>query len=267
MASVDLGAAVQVTWSTVPAGATATISLIRPDGTTFSAPTVTQGPPATASFTPDMAGRWLVRWVSTGAVAAYTDIVDVWPADPRFIISVDDASNALGWTTAGVTPANREDLRLYIAAATPVIEDIVGTMVPKTIVQVANGNSWAVALWENPISVTSVTEAGGSPVTDYVVDYQAGIIYAGRVYAPRRFFPGPQSVVITYMAGAQVIPPNVRLATRELVRHWWQIGKQGLRSMNGQMPITADAWTPSGFAVPRRVIELCAASERTGGFA
>ncbi len=267
MASVDLGAAVTVTWSTAPTGGTAAIAITRPDGTTFNAPTVNQGPPATATYTPDMPGRWLIRWTSTGTVAAYTDIVDVWPADPRFIISLDDAKNALKWPATGPTASNAEDLRLYVAAATPVIEDIVGTMAPKTITQVANGFVFAIALWEQPISILSITEGGGIPVTDYVVDYQASLVTAGRIYAPRRFMPGFQSVTITYTAGAAVIPPNVRLATRELVRHWWQIGQQGLRSMNGAMPITADAWTPSGFAVPRRVIELCSASERTGGFA
>jgi hypothetical protein len=62
------------------------------------------------------------------------------------------------------------------------------------------------------------------------------------------------------------VPQNVRLATRELVRHHWQIGKQGQRPGGGGAP-SAEAWTPSGFAVPRRVIELCGGNARIDGFA
>lgn len=214
-----------------------------------------------------MPGRWLVSWISSSPGGAYTDIVDVWPADPQFIISLDDAKNALS-ITAPMTPANQDDLRLYVAAATPIIEDIVGAVVPRTITQIADGNQWAISLWEKPVTIVKVLEGGlASEILpgDYVVDYNAGIISAGRVYAPRRFMPGFNSVSIQYTVGQQVIPPNIRLATRELVRHMWQLGHQSNR--NASQPQMADAWTPSGFAVPRRVIELCSPSERVGGFA
>lgn len=266
MGSVDLGAAITITWSTAPTGGTYAVATIAPDGSTGPTPTAT-GTPPTASFVPTMAGRWLIRWTSTVVVGAYTDIVDVWPADPLFIISLDDAKNALA-ITAPMTPANAEDLRLYIAAATPVIEDIVGAVVMRTITQTADGNQWAISLWEKPTTILTVTEGGGASTIlagDYVVDYNAGIISAGRVYAPRRFMPGFNSVTITYTAGMPIIPPNIRLATRELVRHMWQLGHQSNRAPS--QPQMSDAWTPSGFAVPRRVMELCSPNERIGGFA
>lgn len=266
MAAVDLGASVTVAWSTAPAGGTYSLSTTAPDGTTGPTPTPS-GTPPTASFVPTMPGRWLVRWLSATPAGAYTDIVDVWPADPLFIISLDDAKNALA-ITATMTPANEADLRLYIASATPVIEDIVGAVVPRTITQLSDGNQWAISLWERPVTIIKVMEGGSATeilAGDYVVDYNAGVISAGRVYAPRRFMPGFNSVSIQYTVGMQVIPPNVRLAARELVRHLWQLGHQSNR--NASQPQMADAWTPSGFAVPRRVIELCAANERVGGFA
>jgi hypothetical protein len=271
MPNFDLGAPVKAVWAGAPAGGSYTVAITRPDGSAFTPPAITTGPPPSVTFTPNMAGRWLVAWASSGAgfVSAYTDIVNVWPIDPRFIISLDDARAGLSMPADKVSQDTLDDLRLYIAAATPVIEDICGTVVTKTVVQTVDGNKWGVPLWEKPMSIISVTEGGnpGTAVPDYVVDYSAGIIYAGRVFAPRRFQPGFASVVITYTSGNNVIPDNIRLGTRELVRHWYQIGKQGMRSMNGAMPITADAWTPSGFAVPRRVIELCTPSDRVGGFA
>lgn len=267
MSTTDLGAPVKAVWTGAPAEGTITVAVTRPDGTELTpAPTVSAQPPVTVEFVPDMSGRWLIRWASTGAVGAYSDVIDVWPEDPRFIISLDDAKQALNMTTAD--PVQVDDLRLYIAAATPVIEDIVGTVVPKTVVQTADGGHGLIPLWESPTSVTSVTE-DGEAITDYWLDSEAGILYGGTQTAGRNFLAGRGTVVITYTSGSENVPQNVRLATRELIRHWWQIGKQGLRTVPvGNFPTSGDVWTPSGYAVPRRVMELCKPSQdKFGGFA
>jgi hypothetical protein len=265
MSTIDLGAPVTVIWAGAPHDGTISVAVTRPDGTTFPTPSVSSQPPITSTFTPDMAGRWLIRWASVTPAGAYSDIVDVWPVDPRFIISLDDAKAALNMTT--MDNAQLDDLRLYIAAATPVIEDIVGVVVPRTVVQKSDGGMSSVILWETPVSVQSVTE-NGSAITDYWLDTQAGIIYGGTATSGRKFATGRGGVVVTYTAGYQVIPANIRLATRELVRHWWQVGKQAMRQ--GPVNTTAhmDVWTPSGYAVPRRVMELCQSSRQMlGGFA
>lgn len=266
MSTIDLGAPVKAVWTGAPATGTITVAVTRPDGTSISPPSVSSQPPITATFVPDMAGRWLIKWTSTNPASSYTDIVDVWPADPRFIISLDDALAALNMTTTD--EKQRDDLRLYIAAATPVIEDIVGTVVTKTVVQKADGGHGSVTLWETPVSITSVTE-NGTATTDYWLDEQAGILYGGSQTSARTFPPGRGAIVITYTAGTNVIPQNVRLGTRELVRHWWQIGKQGGgRAAPVNTTAHMDVWTPSGFAVPRRVMELCQPSRHMlGGFA
>lgn len=264
MGTTDLGAPVTAVWTGAPAGGTYAVALTRPDGTIFTPPAVTTGPPTAVTFTPDMVGRWLVRWTSTVKPGAYSDIVDVWPSDPRFIISLPDAMNALGLTTTD--PAQIDDLRLYIAAATPVIEGIIGPVVTQTITQTVDGNVWAIPLWQKPLAITSITEVGVT-ITEYVVDYSAGLVYAGKTFARRRWQPGSQTVVITYTTAPNALAQNIRLAARELVRHWWQIGKQGTRPLNGNLPVSGEAWAPSGFAVPRRVIELLQPAEQIGGFA
>lgn len=266
MSTIDLGAPVKAVWTGAPAGGTYTVVVTRPDGTAFTPPAVTAQPPVTINFVPDMAGRWLIRWASTAPVSAYSDIIDVWPTDPRFIINLDDAKAALQMSTTD--PAQNDDLRLYIAAATPVIEDIVGTVVAKTVIQKFAGGRSLLPLWEIPTAITSVVE-NGVTITDYTLDDTAGIIYAGTQTTARNFTAGHNMVVVTYTAGnGNVIPQNVRLATRELIRHWWQIGKQGLRAAPVNTTAHMDVWTPSGFAVPRRVMELCKPSQRSlGGFA
>lgn len=266
MSAVDLGGTAELHWTAVPAGGTPAVTVTRPDGTpqSASAPVLVSGTEYKASFTPTMAGRHLVKWTSSVVVDAYTDVLDVWPADPLFIIPLGSALSALN-ARGRMAAEDAEDLRLYVAAATPVIEDIVGPVVYRQFTQVADGGKWAIPLNHRATEVLSVSEID-SVITEFVYDDEAGILYAGRRYALRKFMPGVKSVTITYKAGYQVIPANIQLAARELVRHWWQLGKQAAGGRSTGM--TADeTFTPSGFAVPRRVVELCTPHETVGGFA
>lgn len=268
MSTIDLGAPVKIVWTGAPQGGTITVAATRPDGTTLSpAPTVSAQPPITATFTPDMAGRWLIRWTSTSPVGSYSDIVNVWPLDPKFLISLDDAKAGLNMVTTD--QSQLDDLRLYVAAATPVIEDIVGPIVVRTVVQRVDGGRGSVTLWEKPLAITSVVENGVTLTgSDYWLDDHAAIVYGGSQTAARKFASGYGGLVITYTTGVTQIPDNVRLATRELVRHWWQLGKQPFRGSPVNTTAHMDVWTPSGFAVPRRVMELCQSSRQMlGGFA
>lgn len=256
MGTIDLGASVKSTWAGAPAGGTHAVSITRPDGTSFASPGIS-GPPVSATFTPDMAGRWSIRWLSTVVPGAYVDIVNVWPTDPRFIISVDAARSALN-LPPNADPNKLDDLRLYIAAATPVIEDIVGPVVVKAVTQkVQKGWSFA-ALYERPTTLSSVIGADGTVYnsTHYTFDEVAGLLTF--------YTPTTQVVTVTHTVGTAIVGPNIQLATRELVRHWWQIGMQAGRAPG--VPAGTE-WTPSGFAVPRRVIELCAPADRVDGFA
>ncbi|WP_422934977.1 hypothetical protein [Sinomonas sp. P47F7] len=268
MASIDLGATATLEWGTVPSGGAPSLSIVRPDGTSIATPASTTGPTsATAKFTPSMPGRHLARWTAfamDGTMGAHVDVLDVWPADPLFIIPVGEMKTGLNADHA--TAAQLEDMRLFVAAATPVIEDIVGPVVHRQFTQVADGGAHAVVLQHRADAVVSITELG-SPLADFVFDEDASIVYAGRQLAPRLFMPGIRAVVVTFTAGYQVIPANIRLAARELVRHWWQIGMQSQGGSVRRGSASDDVFTPSGFAVPRRVMELCAADEGVGGFA
>ncbi|WP_181036361.1 hypothetical protein [Arthrobacter sp. B1805] len=262
MGSVDLGGTAKVSLKgTVAAGANIALAVTQPDGLTLNPAPIVDQEGKTATLVPTMPGRHLLRWLATGTETdVFTDVLDVWPADPRFIISLEEAENGLRWRNPSA--ADREDLRLYIAAATEVIEDIVGPMVASTYIHHAAGGG-SVVLPHIPSQVIAVT-IDGLPVVEYYADFQSGIVYAGTRYHPASFVAG--DVAVTYSFGSPIIPPNVRLAARELVRHWWQIGMQGQGAVRGQEP-TADAFTPSGFAVPRRVVELCSPHQQIGGFA
>jgi hypothetical protein len=265
MASVDLGAAASVKWATAPAAGPYALAVTRPDGLLLDpAPEPTgAGAGTVATFVPTMPGRHLLAW-SVAGQAAYTDVLDVWPADPQFLIPLEEVIAGLQ-LPANSDPARIQDLRLYLAAATPVIEDITGPMLAATKTYTVWGGGSTVILPHLPTQILGITH-NGAPVLDYVPDLASGLIYAGSRSAVTSF--GAGELVITYRIGSAVIPPNIRLAARELVRFWWQGGMQGSGGGNVRSARPeADTFTPSGFAVPRRVMELCGPHEQLGGFA
>jgi hypothetical protein len=258
MSAVDLGSEFLASWASRPAGATLAIEVSRPDGTPGTA--VVDDAAGTARIVADMAGRWFIRWVATAPSAIYTDVFDVWPEDPRFLISLDDAAEGLN---AGRASAQyMADLRLYIAAATPVIEDIVGPVLSTGYTWETSGGRAAAILPHGSATIT-VVEANGIPITEYWTEH--GVLYAGSRLSPGIFPQG--TLLVAYNVGATAVKPNIRLATRELVRHWVQVGKQSTGGGVRGQEFEADVFTPSGFAVPRRVSELCAPDEQIGGFA
>lgn len=179
------------------------------------------------------------------------------------LITLAEARSSLGWAASDT--ANDSDLERYVEAATPVIENITGPLVARTETFKFDGGFRAVVLPVRFATVTSVVESGVT-VTDYVAEPDAGLIAAGTTTSPREFESGHQNIVVTVTTGAATVPANVKLAARELVRHWWQQGRQGNRpGFGNDMP--ADGGVPMGFAVPKRVLELLEPSPRLAGFA
>lgn len=237
-------------------GHSATLTVTKPDGsTTTPAVTGPVGGEFTAPLTADQPGRYVLRWKDTTVNAIATDTLEVWPADPRFLISVHDAIAGLKWGPGDIA-ANSDKLQLYIAAATEVLEDIAGALIRDTVTQTADGGRTGVLLWERPSAILTVT-VNGSPTNDYIANLNAGIVYSSP--AGSRFADGRQNIVITYRVGDDQISPSVQLAAAELVRHLWQVGQQAL---NGSPPEPTaldprqQSFTRSGFAVPNRVIQL-----------
>lgn len=269
---VDLGTVTTVTWARGVAdhAGAITLTVTRPDGDALAGVgTVTaSGTSYTATVPTPIAGRYFLRWLdTTGNDLAYTDVLDVWPQDVRLIVSLDDIRKGLSLGTANT--ADNDLLRLVAASATPIIEDIVGTVVSEQKTQIADGGKSGVALYERATEIVSVTVGGVALAADeYVFDRNASIVYAGGTTSPTVFDWGRQNVTIVYKAGNDTIAPNVRFATMELIRHLWQIGHQAQRPGMGPLAVAADAqYTPMGFAVPKRVIELLQASARVDGFA
>lgn len=266
MPGVDLGSATAVSW---PLGATAqtvVLTVTKPDGTTAT-PAVTEAAGTyTATVTTALPGQYRLRWTKdAGTAASFTDVLNVWPTDPRFILSIADVRRF-----AGASSTDDDLLRLFSASATVVIEDIVGAVLVREIVQSADGGKTGVALWNRitegmdvAVTVGGVTQTEG---TDFTVDRNAAIVYCGGPSSPSRFPDGRQNIVITYQTGESIIPSNIQQAAGELIKHLFQVGHQAVHADWSTDPSTDEqAETPSGFLVPRRVLQLCRASDTLPG--
>lgn len=183
------------------------------------------------------------------------------------LITLEYAAAGLKYNDVGTGKfvSRDADLEAYVQAATPVIEDIVGSVLLTGKSRTFDGGGSVIILNDRVVSITSVTETGvASP--GYTFDGQAGLLYAGTSSVSRTFTAGVFNVVVAYQAGFSVIPQTLKLAARELVRFWIQQGNQALMPAYGDAP-EAGSYTPQGFAVPKRVIELCAPFQSLGGFA
>lgn len=260
--------AVKVTDSTGAAanvGAmTCTVTL--PDLTTSAASVVNTAMGSyTATLTTTLAGRYRFKWSATGANSGafpWTDVADVWAADPRLIISLADAKAALNIASSVTT--NDDEIRLYIATATEVIEDVTGPILAEAgHVWSADGGGQAVLLPEAVATVTSVVENGTTLASgDYVANLAAGILYRGSTTSPTYWAPGRRNVTVTYAVGASSVPPNAVMAARELVRIYYQSSQQGGRpQFGGPTDDASVVFTPSGYGIPPMVETLLSAAE------
>jgi len=248
-------------------GTAPTCTVTLPDGST-SAATVTN--PSTGNYTATLlstqAGRHRFRWTASGTNSGgfpYTDVVDVWPTDPRLVIGLDDARANINIPT--LETSSDDELRLFIASATEMLEDLAEgldlAVLPKILTEDHRPRTETLCLFHTPASVTSVTEYVGTTAT--VVTQAANPGVAGETYTIdgslliRRTngyrTPWQGEVRVVYTWGSAIISPRVIHAARELVSHLWTIGQRGNRPSFGGEDYTM---TPSGYAVPNRVVQI-----------
>lgn len=194
------------------------------------------------------------------------------------IITLQQARTSLR-IPAGQT-VDDADLQDLIDSATGPMEDLCGPILSRACDEWHDGGWKTVRLLQAPaISVTAVIECYGAGYArtlneqaldggafdafGYTVDLVDGVI-TRRISGQAGFFiGGSRNIHVTYTAGRATVPPNLIRATRRLVRWLWQTEMQGQRP-SGATP-EAVSTTPSGYAVPNAVVELCAAERRLPG--
>jgi len=238
-------------------GGNPTCTVTKPDGTTTTA---TVSKPSGAGLywgsvaSSSQAGRWRGTFTGTGTNSGrlpFTDVVDVWPADPRLIISLDDAKAELNH----VQDVNDDELRLYIAATTEIVEHLVGRVLSTSLTETFNGGKTAVLLSERATAITSLTVDGVSlTASEYVADLTSGIVYAGSSGAPYCFTYGRQNVVVTYTTGASSIAPSVISGARTIAAHLYASSQQSRRG-RGRSGDGDGTTLVLGYAIPNAAVE------------
>lgn len=247
-----------------------------------SAPTVATGNPSvfTASYPSTLAAGTYYLSFSTVITNAQPPLVDA--DDTLVLATVIGTVNPVLITLAeaklhlnigtGDTGHDTE-IQSFIDAATPVVEHVCGPIVGSAYAESYDGGLAYISLRHNPVQVvTSVIEYRGTaayvlaastvPGTggayQYSVELDTGRVIRRSSGVETPFPIGRGSVVIAYTAGRATVPPNITLAAKELVRHWYQQTQQGGRPTFAASGAIEDI-TPAvlqGFAVPNRVREL-----------
>jgi hypothetical protein len=100
------------------------------------------------------------------------------------------------------------------------------------------------------------TEQGNSEM--FQLDPLRGVLsrtFQGLVLRP--WFPGARNVEVTWKAGYNPVPADIKLATLELVAHWWRNTQQASRSEPAPSEYDPEAPMSGMFAaVPERVVRL-----------
>lgn len=240
-----------------------TIVITLPDGT-VSSPAITNPSAGVyqSTYVPTMGGLHSARWVATGANASsFADVFDVRSGTPPYITSLSDTKQFLNITGS----TDDEELRGYIEAATLVVENIVGPVVVRTVVEVKNPGQVIVLNHAPVISLTSLisVQPGGPTynVADLDLDPATGIVRHPIISSI--YFWGPLRV--TYVAGRRQIPAHHTLAARIIIGHLWetQRAQMGRTSRGGRFGTDEISFSPEiGMAVPRRALELLDADRR-----
>lgn len=208
-----------------------TLTITLPDGTTTS-PTVSNPPSVTGqyrvTYVPVQSGRHMVRWVTTAPNTGYTDAFDVSEANPDSIMPLAVIKGLLGIDLTDVS--DDEAIRDMLVAVTSALEDyknqviVQRTFTERYSLSGSGAYYWTMSgrlrLMNTPvISITSITsEVGGitwNPANLYV-EPASGIVTT---------ITGPAitgRVIVTYVAGMQVIPRRYLEAAKTLFQHLWE---------------------------------------------
>lgn len=184
---------------------------------------------------------------------AATDIVTL--AEAKTHLNIDDSGSDA-------------ELGLFIDAATGVVEQYVGAVIHRTVVETFDGGLSSMALSTTPVvGITSVAEGGSALDAGAYAVSRGGLL--SRVSGTVRwaFLAGVQSVQVTYTAGVAAntaaVPGHIRLAALIIVQHMWETQRPA-----GGGPFTQgiDDYDPRySYSIPRRALELL--GEPVGGIA
>ena len=152
------------------------------------------------------------------------------------------------------------ELAGFISAACQMIRDRIGQVSPVAAVDLSDGRRRSIVLTEHPVaSVTTVEVAGGEVIlpADPDTGTDGWELDGGAGFLRNTGSWPPGAIRVTYTAGRDPLPGNIRLAALELGGHLWK--QSQLNSGGGRPQITGDdqvIMPGLAYALPLRVREL-----------
>lgn len=260
-------------------GSTVTCTVTAPDGSTASASPTVSGSTATVTIVPAQVGTYLLVWAISGLVSGgQTDQFTV-EAPTLDLVSLSEVRSELNINLSDTSKDVK--LREWMRAATGVVENVTGAILPKTRTDIFPGRCRTIVLPERWVAaVTSVQEANGASTVvlteqtfgtagngySYTWDRVTNALSRVSGYGPSMFGP---LVSVTYTAGLTTIPADIRVAAAELIKHW-NAKAQPVRS-GGPTPYGSaagdDGVMVGNYMVPNAVMELLEPYRRPPGVA
>ncbi|HEY1690065.1 MAG TPA: hypothetical protein VGF95_14515 [Solirubrobacteraceae bacterium] len=122
-----------------------------------------------------------------------------------------------------------------------------------------------------PHELTEQTPAKQGNQEMFQVDRLKGIVFRTFMgLLPRPYFPGLRNIEITWTAGYNPIPADIKIATLEFIAHWWRNTQQASRGASSPTPrmeeyggadvVVSGMWA----GVPNRIISLLSPYEQVG---
>lgn len=275
MAATEVGATYISSLSVVDESGDATdastfvLTVTLPDQTTAT-PTVDHNGTGSysVSYTFTQEGLYKFQWVTTGPATTKTDYVPV--TEFRSVVSLDDVKSFVNYDSSG----GKEDLlRQIMAAATELIEEVVGTCVIRTFTneRVTGRTAQVIRLPHGPLpdedAITQIQSVwNGGPTwtsdNDDLIVYPESATVELASFLP--FYFGPWKA--TYKAGRYIISQKIQLAALEICLDLWASQRPyGMDSLEPG-PVDTARWEMmiNTYKIPPHAMELLLGEERPG---
>lgn len=198
-------------------------------------------------------GTWLYVWTADGTATdgPWTVVEeDQFTAKPtgERLLSLPELKLALRYPASDVG-ADDAELRDMIDSATDMIESFCGPMLPRAVTETITSTRGRVTTLRNWPVLSLTTLDGVSPVpVDQTTATTAGTNgWVTVLDTTIGTYTSTVGGVLVYQVGRKPTPPVVRQAARELLRGWWQGGRQRSGSVPG-VYLTPDAYDARSIA-------------------
>lgn len=269
----DLGTTARLTaecrdpGGTLTTAASAVVTIGLPDGTTTTVAAIEE-PDGSGRYQADYVttapGRHTVRWVFTGPAHAYTDVLDVRPAQSTAIYSLAEARSHLKLTGTD----RDDDVRNWVETTTEAVEWFVGPVTVRTVTERHSVTvAGVLALRKVPALQLTAVDGVLSGTGSYDVD---GLDLDGATGIVRRLdggdFYGPLNVV--YEAGRLQVTSDIASAAKIILQHLWRTQQGPSRPQPGTGDFDVTEPIPGlGYAIPNRAAQLLSPKQRPPGIA